>query len=58
MSDEISPMTHEFLSLAKKTCTYHSWGEFDGLRDPSLGELYVLKGLLEAAILEKTKENS
>lgn len=52
---QIGPLTEEFLSAAKRTCTYHSYGEFEGLRDPSIGELYVLRGLLEAALYEKTK---
>ena len=45
-------MVEEFCSAAKKTCTYHSYGEFDGLREPSLGELFALKGLLDVAIWE------
>lgn len=49
-NDKLGPMVEEFCSAAKKTCTYHSYGEYEGLREPSLGELFALKGLLEAAI--------
>ena len=52
--DDVGPITQEFCSMAKKCCTHHSYGEFEGLRYPSLGELYVLKGLIEGAIYEQS----
>lgn len=55
-NDKLGPMVEEFCSAAKKTCTYHSYGEYEGLREPSLGELFALKGLLEAAIWEMQRK--
>ena len=56
--DSAGPVTQEFLSTAKKMCTYHSYGEFEGLRVPSLAELYQLKGLLDGAIYELSKKDN
>ncbi|NCQ51740.1 hypothetical protein GW796_07580 [archaeon] len=58
MSQEITPITQEFLLKVKKYGLYHSYGEFDGFRDPSLQELMILKGLLEGAIYEKGGESN
>ena len=58
--DDDDEITKAFLIEAKRKCIFMSWGEFDGLRVPSLEELYILRGLLDGAIAEQTKnqENS
>lgn len=54
MDDEdVGPIIKEFSSAAKRYCTHHSYGEFDGLRYPSVAELYILRGLIDGAIYEQ-----
>ncbi len=51
--DDVGEFTEHFLELVKSKCISLSYGEFDGMKEPSLGDLYVLRGALEAAIHEK-----
>ena len=50
--DDAGPVMKECCALAKKTFVYLSYGEFDGLRVPTLAELYVMRGLIDGAIVE------
>lgn len=49
----------ELLNFIEETCVMISWGDFDGMREPTLKELYTMKAHLDSAIQElKAKQKS
>ena len=52
--DNAGPVTKELCVAVKKAFIYLSYGEFDGLRVPSVAELYWIRGMLDGAIHEMT----
>lgn len=57
--NEAGPITQEFLLEIKNKCMYHSYGNFEGFKIPSLSELYSIRDLIDGAIEEqKQQENS
>ena len=52
-----NPITWEAAALAKKTLMYFSYGEFDGFKKPSVAELRMVKGAINGAIAELSKQD-
>jgi len=54
--DEVGPITESLLTAIRKNFVYLSYGEFEGMRNPTVAELYMIRGLIDGAIEEKRKD--
>ena len=51
------PITFATAKTAKDILLFHSYGEFNGFKCPSIPELYLLRGLIDGAIYELQNKN-